>query len=312
MSESRVIVVLGATASGKGALARALAERIGAELVSIDSMKVYRGMDVGTAKPTAGQRAALTHHLIDVADPWEAFSAARFVELADVAVTAAHARGRPIVAVGGTMLYFKCFYEGLFAGPAANPGFRAALRERIEREGVEALHAELAAVDPVAAERIHRNDVRRIERALEVYQATGGPISALQEQWDAGALRRPEWNWRLIGVRREREDNNRRINARVKRMIEHGLLEEARRIWSDAHGVSEQARQAVGYRELFDHFDGRRSLDDAIEQIKIDTRRLAKAQRTWLKRIADVDWLDAAESDTTEVLLARAGYGSQV
>jgi len=302
----RVLVLLGCTACGKGALARALAAELGGEILSIDSMKVYRGMDIGTAKPTPEQRAALPHHLIDVADPWESFSAARFVELADRAVAEIHSRGRPIIAVGGTVLYFKCFYEGLFAGPSADPALRRELRARAARDGVDTLHAELAAVDPAAAERIHRHDLRRIERALEVYRLSGVPISRLQQQWDAGCLRRPDWDWALIHLQREREAVNRRINERVRQMAAAGLVEEARRLWSDPRGVGPQARQAVGYRELFDHFEGRLTLDEAVEQIKVRTRRLAKQQRTWLRRLQAAGVIAASEGDDVQVLLARA------
>jgi tRNA dimethylallyltransferase len=304
--EARVIVILGCTACGKGALARALAVRFGAEIISVDSMKVYRGMNVGTGKPGPAARAAIPHHLIDVADPWEPFSAARFVALADQAVAEIHARSRPVVAVGGTMLYFKCWYEGIFDGPSADPSFRAALRARARDEGAEALHAELARVDPEAAARIHRNDLRRIERALEVFRETGKPISVLQRQWERGAIRRPDWEWRLIGLSRQREDNNRRIARRVRAMVDAGLVEEARRIWSDPRGVGAQASQAVGYRELFEHFEGRMSLDDAIERIKIDTRHLAKQQRNWLKRQRGMSWIEAAPDEPLEELLRRA------
>ncbi len=300
MSENRIIAILGCTASGKGAVARAVAGRLGAEILSIDSMKVYRGMDIGTAKPTPAQRAALPHHLIDVADPCESFSAARYVALADEAVDAVHARGRPVVAVGGTVLYFKCLYEGLFAGPAAAPDVRAEIRARARREGLQALHAELARVDPAAAARIHPNDLRRIERALEVYRLTGRPISVLQRQWDRDTLRRSDWRWLLIGLRRSREDAAHRINARVKRMVSEGLVEEARRLWSDPRGVSEQAGKAVGYAELFAHFSGVLGLDEAIERIKINTRRLAKQQRTWLRRLAGVRWIELSEHAEAE------------
>ena len=302
----QVITILGCTASGKGSLARALAAEIGAEIVSVDSMKIYRGLDIGTAKPTPEQQAAVPHHLIDVADPWESFSAARFVELADAAVEAISGRGKPIVAVGGTVLYFKCFYEGMFEGPSADPEIRAEIRERAEREGLAALHAELAAIDPEAANRIHQNDLRRVERALEVYRLTGQPISELQRQWDGSHIRRPEWNWKLIGLRREKEDASSRSNERVRRMVEAGLVEEARRLWSDPHGVSDQARQAVGYAELFAHFEDQLSLDDAIEQIKINTRKLAKQQRTWFKRMTAVNWIDVAADDTVETVLPQA------
>lgn len=301
--ENRVIAILGCTATGKGALARALAQHLGAEIVSIDSMKVYRGLDIGTAKLSAATRAAIPHHLIDVVDPWEPFSAARFVELADAAVAEIHGRGRPVVAVGGTVLYFKCWYEGIFEGPAADPAIRAEIRRRAAIEGLEALHGELARIDPEAATRIHRHDLRRIERALEVYRLTGQPISALQRQWDAAPLRRSDWRWRLSGLHRSREDNNRRINMRVKRMVEAGLIDEARRMWTARRGVSPQARQAVGYAELFEHFAGRLPLDEALEQIKIHSRRLAKQQRTWLKRLRDVQWLQAEGVEDTTTLL---------
>ncbi len=301
-----VVAILGCTASGKGGLARALAGELDAEILSVDSMKVYRGMDIGTAKPTPEQRAAVAHHLIDVADPWEAFSAARYVELADAAVDAVHARGRPVVAVGGTVLYFKCLYEGMFAGPSADPGIRAELRRRAAAEGSAALHAELARVDPEAAGRIHPNDLRRIERALEVYRLTGQPISALQRQWDRDRLRRPDWQWVLIGLRRQREDASSRINARVRQMVAAGLIDEARRIWSDPRGVSQQARQAVGYAELFAHFEGRCSLEDAIERIKIDTRHLAKQQRTWLRRFGQIRWIDVSPETELEKILEQA------
>jgi len=301
-----VLVILGCTASGKGPLARALAARMGAEIVSIDSMKVYRGMDIGTAKPSAAARAAVPHHLIDVADPWEAFSAAEFVAQADRAVAQIHSRGRPVVAVGGTVLYFKCWYEGLFAGPSADPAVRAELRRRAAAEGTAALHAELAAVDPEAAARIHRNDLRRIERALEVYRLTGRPISALQRQWGAAGPRRPEWNWRLLGLRRERADANHRINLRVRQMVAAGLFEEVRRLAADPRGLGAQASQAVGYAELLAHLAGRLPLDDAIEQIKVNSRRLAKQQRTWLRRMAGVTWLDVAADEPDATVLARA------
>lgn len=301
----RVITILGCTASGKGAVGRALADQLGGEIVSVDSMKVYRGMDIGTNKPTRAERAATPHHLVDVADPWEAFSAARFVELADAAVTDIHARGKPVIAVGGTVLYLKCFYEGLFEGPAADPDIRATLRARAERDGLAALHAELAKVDPEAAARIHPNDLRRIERALEVFQLTGTPISELQRQWTGTSIRRPDWDWTLIGLRREREAANRRINTRVRAMVAAGLVDEARRIWSDPHGVSEQAAQAVGYAELFAHFRGEIGLDDAIEKIKINSRRLAKQQRTWLRRFPGVRWVELGDEETKESALTR-------
>lgn len=304
--ENRVIAILGCTASGKGEFGRALAQLLRGEIVSVDSMKVYRGMDIGTAKPGPEDLAAIPHHLVNVADPWEPFSVARFVQQADASVADIHARGKPAIVVGGTMLYFRAFYYGLFDGPSADESIRADIRARAAQIGLDALHAELAAVDPPAAARIHRNDIRRIERALEVHRLTGRPISTLQTQWDTPAVRRPDWNWQLFGLRREREAANRRINERVRRMVAAGLVDEARRIWSAPCGISAQARQAVGYAELFSHFEGRLSLDEAIERIKIHSRRLAKHQRTWMRRMGEIAWFDVEPSESATNRLESA------
>lgn len=302
-----MILVLGVTASGKGRVAFDLARELGGEIVSIDSMKVYRGMDVGTAKPDAATRATLPHHLLDVADPWEHFSVARFVALADEAVTQIHGRGRPAIAVGGTTLYLKAFYEGLFEGPSADAAFRAAFRERAADIGPAAIHAELAKIDPAAAQRIHPQDLRRVERALEIHQLTGRPITELQREWTGQHRRRPDWHWLLIGLRRERESGNRRVNERVRRMVAAGLVDEVRRLASDPRGLSPTAAQAVGYAELLAHFRGALTLDEALEQVKINTRRLAKHQRSWMKRLPDVQWLDADELDDAQLLDAALG-----
>lgn len=303
--ERRVIAILGCTASGKGSVARELAPRLGAEILSVDSMKVYRGLDIGAAKPSPAELSQTRHHLVNVADAWESFSAARFVELADTAIDEAHRRRRPVLAVGGSVLYFKCLYEGLFDGPAADPAIRGLIRQRAEREGVERLHAELAGIDPLAAARIHRNDLRRVERALEVFQLTGRPISELQCQWEGAGARRSDWAWSLFGLRRERESAHRRVNARVRSMIDAGLVEEARRLYADARGISEQAAQAVGYAELFAHFRGELTLEEAIERIKINSRRLAKQQRTWLRRFPSIHWMDVGDDDNVADTVAQ-------
>ncbi len=305
-TENRVIAVLGCTASGKGRLARRLAQRLGAEIVSIDSMKVYRGMDIGTAKPPLEERASVPHHLIDVVEPWESFSAARFVELAVRAIDEIHARRRPALAVGGTMLYFTSLYQGIFEGPAADAELRAALRRRAAEQGTSALHDELSRVDPESAARIHRHDLRRIERALEVHALTGTSISALQREWRRGTPFRTDWAWTLIGLHRPREEANRRINERVRRMMDAGLLAEVRRLAADPRGMSMQARQAVGYAELLAHLAGALPLEDAVERIKINSRRLAKQQRTWLKRVAGLRMIEAGDEDRADELATRA------
>ncbi len=293
--------VLGCTASGKGAVGRELARRIGGRVVSVDSMKVYRRMDIGTAKPAVEVRSEIPHYCIDVVEPWESYSAARFVEDADAGIAETRAAGATPLAVGGASLYIKALAEGLFEGPSARPGLRAQLKARAAGGALPAMHAELAEVDPDAARRIHPNDQRRVIRALEVYRTTGAPISELQKQWEA----QRRYDCLFIGLRREKRDNNRRINARVKRMVNAGLVEEVRSLWESPRGLSAQAAQAVGYAELIEHFEGRATLEEAIERVKINTRRLSKKQRTWQRRWRDVHWFDVAAAETPERLAER-------
>ncbi|MEM6315428.1 MAG: tRNA (adenosine(37)-N6)-dimethylallyltransferase MiaA, partial [Planctomycetota bacterium] len=277
--------VIGATGSGKSAVALRLAEQLGGEILAVDSMTVYRGMDIGTAKPTAAERARVVHHGLDLVDAGEAFTARRFVEYADGVVEDCRRRGIPLVAVGGTPLYWKSWLEGIFDGPSADP----ALRAELDALPTEALVAELQRVDPASADRLHANDRRRLTRAVEVHRLTGTPISALQEQW-ATPTRRFEID--LVGLRWDRPTLNRRINARCKQMIADGWLDEVRRLGP----LGPTASEAVGYKLLGDHLTGRLSLDDAVEQIKIRTRQLAKRQMTWFRRFAGVAWRDNAET----------------
>lgn len=294
--------IIGCTASGKSAAAFELARRIEAELICVDSMKVYRGMDIGTAKPGTEKREQVPHHLIDVADPSEEFNVARYVELADAAARDIAGRHRPIICVGGTALYIKSLSQGLFEGPGESAEIRRRLRQEAEELGVEALHARLSSFDPEAAQRIHRNDYRRIERALEVYEISGQRISTLQTQWSATHYRH---NCRFVGLRRDKQEQSRRINERVRRMMDEGLLEEVRGLLERSCPMSKQASQAVGYVELIDHLAGRIALDDAIERIKINSRRLAKSQRTWFKRFSDVTWIDVTETDTLDAVVGQ-------
>ncbi len=298
----RIDFVIGCTACGKGQLARALAERISAEIVSVDSMKVYRRMDIGTAKPSPADRQAAGYHLIDVVEPSESFSVARFVDLADAAIADVVSRRKRVLAVGGTALYMKALSEGLFEGPSGAPELRAELHARGQREGADALHAELTRIDPAAAARVHRNDLRRIVRALEVYHQTGTPISELQTQW---GRTRPRYECRFVGLRRTKQDQNHRINQRVKRMIELGLVDEVRSLLAESKPLSKQARQALGYAQIIDHLEKGTPLDDAVESIKIGTRRFAKSQRTWFRSFRSVQWIDAAADDTLDQLVGR-------
>ncbi len=289
--------VVGCTACGKSGLGRELARRTGGEIISIDSMKVYRRMNIGTAKPSSDTVAEIPHHLIDVAEPSEEFSVAQYVELADRAIAGINERRRPIFVVGGTPMYVKALIEGLFEGPSADPVIRRRLEEEVETNGLGALHARLQAIDPTAALRIHPNDQRRIVRALEVYELTGTPISELQSQWDR---QRQRYDCCMIGLRREREDQNHRTNQRVRRMMDTGLVEEVRNLLAEPEPLSDTARKALGYAEIIEYIEDRVSLADAVEMIKINTRRLAKAQRTWFKRFIDTDWIDLAPDATAE------------
>jgi tRNA dimethylallyltransferase len=299
----RLYFIIGCTASGKGSLGRELARRLGGQIVSVDSMKIYRRMDIGTAKPSPAIRAEIPHHCIDIVEPSESFSVAQFVQHADRAVERIAAAGSVALAVGGTSLYIKALSEGLFDGPSTDEQTRQHLRARAAAtEGLAALHAELAGVDPEAAARIHPNDERRIVRALEVYHATGTPITTLQRQWDSGQRR---YEAVFIGLRRDKADQGRRINLRAKMMLDAGLADEVAALLAEPGGLSGQAAQAVGYAEMIDYLKGLCSLDEAFEQIKINTRRLAKKQRTWHRRFAGVTWFDAAPDETPEALAAR-------
>jgi tRNA dimethylallyltransferase len=298
----RVYFILGCTASGKGALGCELARRVGGRIVSVDSMKIYRRMDIGTGKPALDLRSRIPHCCIDIAEPSESFSVGRYVEHADRAIEEIHAAGSVALAVGGTSLYVKALSEGLFDAPPADEEFRKALRVRAREEGASILHAELVEIDPEAAQRIHPNDEKRILRALEVHRATGRPISELQRQWDTGERR---YDCVFIGMRREKEDLHRRINLRAKRMMEAGLKDEVAALLNEPDGLSDQAAQAVGYAEMIDHLEHRCTLDEAFERIKINTRRLAKKQRTWFRRWRDVRWFDVAPDEAPEKVAER-------
>jgi tRNA dimethylallyltransferase len=300
---AKMILILGVTASGKGRLAFELAQRLDAEIVSVDSMKVYRRMDIGTAKPSPEARRRVRHHLIDVVEPSESFSVGLFYEQAQAAIRDIRSRGKPVVAVGGTALYIKALLYGLFEGPGSDEQIRAELRARAAAEGWAALHRELAGIDPQAADRISANDAKRIIRALEVYRLTGRPISSFQTQFDAA---NQQCEWLIIGLRREKAVESRRINARAKRMIEMGFVEEVMSLLAEDKPLSQQARSAIGYAEIIGHLRGRLSLDDAIEEIKKNTRRLAKGQRTWFKTFRHVEWIDLEADESVESAVARA------
>ena len=296
-----MILILGVTASGKGRLAFHLAKQLGAEIISIDSMKVYCRMDIGTAKPPREARAAIKHHLIDIVEPSDSFNVGLFLEHSSSAIKQIKRRNSPIVAVGGTALYIKALLYGLFEGPGTDQKIRSVLQERAKNEGLEHLYRELEKVDPLAAENIHPNDAKRIIRALEVYKITGGPISSLQQQWKHDM----KHHWTIIGLQREKTDVSHRINSRVKKMVAADLVDEVKSLLAEDKPLSKQARCAIGYAEIIDYLNGKIGLEDATELIKKNTRRLAKNQRTWFKTFKNVHWLDIEPEEPLEKTLTR-------
>jgi tRNA dimethylallyltransferase len=297
-----MILILGVTASGKGLIAFTLAKSLGAEIISIDSMKVYRRMDIGTAKPPKDARQQIKYHLVDIVEPSDSFSVGAFLNSALLTLKNIERRGIPIVAVGGTALYIKALLYGLFEGPPADKQIRAQLRTQAQTEGLEKLYLQLVKTDPVAAEHIHPNDSKRIIRALEVYKITGKPISSLQQQFNA---EKTLHDWTIIGLRRQKTDVGHRINRRTKNMIEAGLVDEVSSLLVEEKPLSQQARCAIGYAEIINYLDGKTTLVEAVELIKKNTRRLAKNQRTWFKTFRNVNWLDIEPGEPAEKVFER-------
>jgi len=286
----QMILILGETASGKGRLALKLAEHLDAEIISIDSMKVYRRMDIGTAKPSKQAREKIKHHLIDILEPSESFNVGMFYNYAQSAVEEIKSRNKTVIAVGGTALYIKALLFGLFEGPGKNQDIRDRLEKKANVKGLKFLHQQLLKIDPEAALNIHPNDRKRIIRALEVYKITKKPISSLQQQWDK---EKPLHNWTIIGIKRDKKDVNSLINIRVKNMLEQNLVDEVKSLLSEEEPLSEQARSAIGYAEIIEYLNKKNTLEKTFEMIKINTRRLAKNQRTWFKTFRTVNWIEA-------------------
>jgi len=302
------VLLMGPTASGKSTLALALARRLPVEIVSADSAQVYRGMDVGTAKPDAEARARVPHHLIDIIDPTDAYSAARFRSDAIAAIAGVRARGSLPLVVGGTMLYFKALREGLSALPAANPAIRARLSTRGAREGWPALHAELARVDPLTASRLEATDAQRIQRALEVREITGRPLSELQGAREVGTALGPSLAIALVP--RDRAALHAKIEERFDAMIAAGLVAELARLRTRYLLTPDlPSMRCVGYRQAWELLDGR--LDAATFRLRgiAATRQLAKRQHTWL-RATPATAFDPTTPRLDELVcafLARAG-----
>jgi tRNA dimethylallyltransferase len=291
-----VVVVTGPTSAGKTTLAIELALRFDGEIVNADSMQVYRYMDIGTAKPTLEQRARAPHHLIDVARPDEAYSAGRYAREARAAATAIHARGKLVLLVGGTGLYIRAFLEGLLDGAEADPELRAELEAEhasgLAAGDAERLHRRLRALDPDAAEEIHPRDVRRSVRALELCLGTGAPAS--ERRRAHGFADRPYRSLHLA-----LDPGHARLDARIdvhcEQMLERGLLQEVRALRQRGFGPALRPMQALGYRHLQPVVEGRTTLVAALAEMQRDTRRFARRQRTWLRKVPDALWVDPAD-----------------
>ena len=292
-------ILTGPTASGKTSLSLRLAEAYGCEIICMDSMQIYRGMDIGTAKPTEEERRRVPHYMIDVADPGTPFSVAQYTEMALQCADSIMNRGRIPLFVGGTGFYLRALRSPM---PMGNTAAHAELRAKMEEQaaapgGKEKLHDRLREVDPRTAEKLHVNDVRRVIRALEVYESTGRPFSSQEKQ--AGEAR---FDFRTATLDMDRRELYRRVDLRVDAMIASGLCDEIRRLMSMGLTEDDQAMKAIGYKELIPWIQGRCALADAVDELKKNTRHYAKRQLTWMRREPDVLWVDALAPDAMEKL----------
>lgn len=288
----RLVVVVGPTGAGKSRLAIDLARATGGEVVSCDSQQVYVGMDIGTGKVSAAERAAVRHHLLDVVRPDDEMTAARFVALADAAIADVAARGKHVIVCGGTGLYVRALLLGLFAGPPADPDVRAELEARAAAAGTAALWDDLAAIDPESAARIDRNDRKRLVRALEVFRLTGETMTAHHQRHDHKAVA-PRYAHVLVGLAPARERLYQVIDARVDAMMAAGLLDEVHALRTAGYAPSLRSQQAIGYAELHAYLDGRSDLSRAIELVKRNSRRYARRQLAWYRPDPLVRWADS-------------------
>lgn len=304
-NKPKVFAIMGPTASGKTAAALKLAEHFPCEIISVDSALVYRQMDIGTAKPSAAELAAVPHHLIDIIDPLESYSVAQFRLDTLRLIEEIRQRGKHPLLVGGTMMYFNALKKGLDDLPGANPELRAELDAEAARDGIQALHARLATVDPQTAARLAPTDSQRIQRALEIYQLTGQAMSALLAQQSA-----PELPFELLAVSLEPDDRaalHQRIALRFELMLKHGFLDEVQRLRGrgDLH-LELPSIRCVGYRQAWEHLDGAYDYTSMVERGIIATRQLAKRQITWLRAMPERQVVNCFAADAQQQVLALA------
>lgn len=295
-------ILAGPTAVGKSAVAIHLAEKLGAEIVALDSMTVYRGMDIGTAKPSIADQARIPHHLLDVIDPHEEYSLAEYLRAAEICCTGIIDRGHIPLFVGGTGLYLRGLLRGLFEGPAADWTIRHELEDFERTQGPGALHRELQRVDPDSAAWLHPHDQRRIIRALEVFRLTGEPLSALQQEATLPAEQRPRHVYWLEPPREWLHD---RIHRRVDAMFEAGLVAEVQGLLNRPQGLGRSARQGLGYKEVLDHLDGRLTLAETIETLQTRTRQFAKRQHTWFRNLPECRAIPLTGSESPDILAEK-------
>lgn len=300
--QNKIIAVAGPTASGKTALAVEIAKAVGGEIVSCDSMQIYKEMSIGTAKPDAEEMQGIPHHMLDFVEPERRYSVADFVEDARACIDDILARGKVPVIAGGTGLYMDSVLNNIsFADFDSDPDFREEMQKMAEAEGNDAVHNLLQKIDPEAAEKIHPNNVRRVIRALEVCKVTGKTFT----QVNLESVRDAVYDALIIGIDRNREQLYERINLRVDIMLEKGLLAEVKRLWEKGIGADTTAMQAIGYKELARFLDGRCSYDDAVDKIKMESRRYAKRQLTWFRRNPEIVWFDADEEGFYEKVFEK-------
>ena len=300
--QNKIIAVAGPTASGKTALAVEIAKAVDGEIVSCDSMQIYKSLSIGTAKPDADEMQGIPHHMIDFVEPTQRYSVADFVDDARACIDDILTRGKVPVIAGGTGLYMDSVLNNIcFADFDSDPDFREEMQRLAETEGNDAVHKLLQKADPEAAQKIHPNNVRRVIRALEVCKVTGKTFTQVNQE----SVRDAVYDALIIGIDRDREKLYERINLRVDIMLEKGLLEEVKGLWEKGVGADTTAMQAIGYKELVEFLDGRCSYDEAVEKIKMESRRYAKRQLTWFRRNSDILWFNADEAGFYEKVFEK-------